>query len=118
MEVDFMVFHEANPHIYKYFKEYALKWIQSPGKKIIKISSKQIIGRIRWFLDVETEKTDFKINDAFTPHYARLFIKEFPQYENLFELRKLRAKNPVKDEFEFVEELPGIVLTQNPPNYL
>ncbi len=99
IELDFLVFHTANPHVYEHFKNYALKWINRPGKKTTKISSKQIIGRIRWFVEVEveTELTEFKINDAFTAHYARLFIKDFPQHRDLFEVRKLRTEKPQEE---------------------
>jgi len=89
IEKAFKKYHKNNPVIYLYYKKYALSWIITGAKKI---SSKQIIGRIRWEIEVEVHSVDnFKINDAFTAHYARLFTKEYPQYSNIFEFRKLRS---------------------------
>jgi len=87
----FLKFHRDNPEIYRLFKQYAFHMIKS--RKMKKISSKLIINRIRWEVYVETyrDPRDFKINDAFTAHYARLFIHDHPGYEDFLELRKLRS---------------------------
>jgi hypothetical protein len=56
------------------------------------VSSKQIIGFLRWEVALQIDsKDDFKINDAFTSHYARLFAKDHPEYEDIFNFRELRA---------------------------
>ena len=92
IEESFDQFHKDNPDIYTYFVQYALEWIQS--RKPRKISSKQIIGRIRWFLDVETEgeeAKDFKCNDAYSAYYSRKFCEQFPDHKQLFNFRNLRA---------------------------
>lgn len=88
----FKQFHKDNPIVYELFKRYAMNLIHV-GKK--KLSSKLIINRIRWEVYLET-KTDelYRINDAFTAHYARLFIEDFPQHEDKFEFRRLRADEP------------------------
>lgn len=59
-------------------------------------SFKEIINYIRWHVkfDVDTKDT-YKINDAFAPHFARLFIKEHPEYEDLIEVRELRDGSEV-----------------------
>jgi hypothetical protein len=85
----FEQFDQQNPDVYKMFVAYAKNWINTGARCI---SSKQIIGRIRWFHTVESYNgTDFKVNDAFTAHYARKFIGDYPQYKDKFELRELRA---------------------------
>lgn len=88
IEEAFQKYHEENPLVYEHFKTFALEWIASKSKKI---SSKQIIGRIRWFVAVETKDDNFKINDAYTAHYGRLFVKDYPQYIDNFFFRNLRA---------------------------
>jgi hypothetical protein len=91
IQQSFDQYHKDNPHIYAYFCQYALDWIKSGAKKI---SSKQIIGRIRWHLEVDVqgeEASKFKINDIYSAHYARLFVTDFPEYEELLEFRHLRA---------------------------
>lgn len=87
----FEQFHKDNPSIYSYFCSYALDWIKTGAKKI---SAKQIIGRIRWHLDVETkgeEAKSYKINDIMSSRYARKFIEDNPDYKEYFELRELRT---------------------------
>lgn len=85
----FKEFHEKNPKVYQLFKMQVQKALQR-GKK--KMSSKTILGFIRWEIYLQTHSNDeFKINDAYTSRYARLFIEDHPQYENIFNLRKLRS---------------------------
>jgi len=85
----FKEYHEANPFIYEYFKSYAFRMLDACNK----ISAKLIINRIRWEVRVETQAKDFKINDAFQAHYARLFLRDFPQYKKCMELRELRSEH-------------------------
>lgn len=43
---------------------------------------------MRWFTQVETDDPDgFKINDHWSPYYARMFVEDFPQYEHFVERR-------------------------------
>lgn len=94
----FSEFHRLNPKVYEQFKRLAFKAIYA-GKK--KISFKMILNVIRWevfiqtneptLFDNGTEQIKFKINDAYSSRYARLFIKHFPQHADKIELRKLRS---------------------------
>lgn len=89
IEDAFWRFHDENPHVFAHFIRYAMEAIKA-GKK--RLSSKLIINRIRWEMHLRTNSDDgFAINDAFTSHYARLFITKYPQYDSFFELRRLRA---------------------------
>ncbi len=84
-------FHRDNPKVYELFKSYALRAIDK-GKK--KASAKMLINAIRWEHYLETVTDDeYRINDAFTAYYARLFIRDFPDYDYLFELRAIRTKD-------------------------
>lgn len=84
----FYEFDRDNPHVYNLFKELAFKSIDAKKKKT---SAKMIINVIRWHFFLQTNTDDeFRINDAFTAHYARKFIEEFPEHKTMFELRKLR----------------------------
>ena len=83
-------FHEENPQVYDWFKKYAFHLIDKKGKE--KISSKLIINRIRWEIYMTTTtEGNYRINDAFTAHYSRLFVEDYPEYENMFEFRRLRS---------------------------
>ena len=88
IEEAFNKFHSENPLVYEYFKTFALEWIATGAKKI---SSKQIIGRIRWYVEVEVKGEPFKINDITTAYYARKFVSDYPAYMDKFEFRHLRS---------------------------
>lgn len=99
IEEAFRQFDKENPVIWDLFCRYAEVWINQQmhvngwrNAEKVRISSKQVIGRIRWYNTVETTGKDYKINDAFTAYYARKFVKAFPQYEKVFEMRERKAK--------------------------
>ena len=77
-------FHVKNPHVYQLFKRYALE----ASIRERRFSARTIIHRMRWFTQVETDDPDgFKINDHWSPYYARMFVEDFPQYEHFVERR-------------------------------
>ena len=83
-------FHEENPAVYGFFKTYADRAIRSGVKKL---SSKLIINRIRWeiYIQISGDET-YRINDAFTAHYARLYAEDYPEYAHMFEFRRIRSR--------------------------
>ena len=85
----FELFDKANPEVYNLFEMKALTAYQM-GKN--KMSSKLIINVIRWeaFIQTEDKFSTFKINDAYTSHYARKFALNNPSLKNLFNYRELR----------------------------
>lgn len=91
IEEAFKEFDTLNPHIYELFKKYLREWYRA-NKGQGKTSSKLIINRIRWEVMTTTTAQDFKINDAFTAHYARKFASEHPAFKDIFEYRELRSK--------------------------
>lgn len=83
-------YHKKNPRVYNLF---CIETFKAIKMKKTKLSSKMIINFIRWNMYLETVGSDeYKINDAFTPYYARLFEHEHPQYEGIFEKRRIRSK--------------------------
>jgi hypothetical protein len=89
----FNKFNEENPHIFIAFEEQALRAINKGRNKI---SSKLIINWIRWHEFLQSSDQNFKINDAYQSYYARFFIEKYPQYNKVFELRKLRNEEDGK----------------------
>lgn len=93
IEEAFERFDAENPHIYELFKKYLREWYKAnKHNPSAKTSSKLIINRIRWEVMTTTTADDYKINDAFTAHYARKFANEHPQFSHLFEFREIRSK--------------------------
>jgi len=95
----FNKFNEENPHIFKAFEEQALKAINNGRTKI---SSKLIINWIRWHEFLQSSDKNFRINDAYQSYYARFFIEKYPQYNDVFELRKLR--NEEEGQYMSIDE--------------
>lgn len=83
----FFDFHARNPEIYKQFKRFTKELLGSKPTRTI--GSQMIIERIRYelFLNKQDEREEYKINNNYAPGYARLFVKDFPEYDGLIRLR-------------------------------
>lgn len=86
----FKIFHKANPHVYKLFKKFA-RQAKEAGRD--RWSARDIVHRIRWFVNIETNDptSDFKINDHYSPYYARKLVKQDDSFDGFFEMRQLKA---------------------------
>ena len=82
----FQEFHYDNPEVYTMFKHFAFKAMDSGRRKY---SARAIMERLRWELNIQTKSEDYKINDHTIPHYARMFLRDFPDHEGFFETRSL-----------------------------
>lgn len=84
-------FHLTHPQVYLMFEKFALALINKGHKKL---GAKMIVERIRWEIAFENKVEDdkgFKINNDFVAHYARMFIKNHPQYKDYFEFRIIKS---------------------------
>jgi hypothetical protein len=87
-ESGFCEYHHKNPQVYGKFRELTLKTM---AKGFRHYSAKGIFELVRWYTGVTAEDPDgFKINNSYTPFYARLFMREYPQYDGFFFTRKSR----------------------------
>lgn len=84
----FAEFHKSNPKVYTYFKVY-FNYLHK-RKGWMRVSAKLIMERVRWEVIIKTGDPDFKINNNYTAHYARLFVKEHPEYKKCFEFRRVQ----------------------------
>ena len=84
---EFFEYHKNNPMIWKAFKNKAFEAIKRGFKHY---GSKGIFELIRWEDKGQINKDGFKVNNLYTPYYARLFSKEFPQYKDFFRTRKIK----------------------------
>ena len=80
---NFLEFDADNPEIYEMFKRFAL--IASQHRK--RYSARGIFHRLRWETMLTGRESDFKIDDGWSPHYARKFMNEYPKLEGFFETR-------------------------------
>ncbi len=91
---DFEAFHAENPDVYQLFERFTFEAIQAGRKRF---SARTVLHRIRWYTSVETrDPQGFKINDHWSPFYARMFHERYPAYAGFFELRE-----SVADEARF-----------------
>lgn len=88
IEDRFTKFNRNNPKVYELFKKFCLEAIKKGRKKL---GSKMIIERIRWHASVETTDEEFKISNDYTAHYARLFMRDYPDQYELFNTKPLRS---------------------------
>ena len=81
---DFEKYHHENPRIYHEIVKMA-KALKAAGRK--HYGMKGIFETIRYETAIKG-KGSFKINNNYTPHYARLVMENNPELKGFFELRK------------------------------
>lgn len=82
-------FHVANPQVYQLFRRFTLEAVNAGRKRF---SARTVLHRIRWYTAVETaDPSGFKVNDHWSPFYARMFIEDHPHLEGLFVTRTAYA---------------------------
>jgi hypothetical protein len=81
----FCLYDVENPHIWKEFQNLSFQLIE---RGFNKLSAELIYNQIRWLKYMQHGNDGFKINNNFKAFYARKFMKEFPVYNGIFELRK------------------------------
>lgn len=83
---NFVEFFWANLEIWRLFVRFA-DTVTERGYK--KFSARTIIERIRWETNLETKGEPVKINNDYTPYYARLYM--LYRKSDLFKLRYLKS---------------------------
>lgn len=85
---DFLAWLIANVHVFAEFERRAVEVSRFRRH----YSARTIVEVMRHETAIGQLSGEFKINDWFTPSMARLFVQMYPQHKNLFELRKIKAK--------------------------
>lgn len=83
----FNEFHRDNKHVYFLYRKFAFQLIESGHKRL---GSKMIVERIRYETAIKTTDQDYKINNDFTAHLARLFVRQHPEHSDKFVFKKLK----------------------------
>jgi len=81
-------FDNDNPKIWEMFERFTFELI-SKGRN--RHSARDVIHRIRWETALKTDDPNFKVNDHWSPCYARKFHKVHPRYDGFFSVRPSRA---------------------------
>jgi hypothetical protein len=81
---DFLKFHQAKPEIFRAFEKLTLETI---GRGFQHYSAKGILELVRWHTGVR-DSEEFKVNNNYTPLYARAFAKKHPNHRTFFRTRE------------------------------
>lgn len=88
LEQRFREFHASNPRVYELFVKFTLQVVRAGRKRY---GAFAILNRIRWHVEIETRGDEFKVNNNWSPFYARLFMQDHPQHDGFFETRASEA---------------------------
>lgn len=87
IQAQFDRYDSDHPAVYQLFRQYALVLLgKRPNRRF---GAKLILERIRWEFALDHSHDEYKINNNYSSRYARKFLKEFPQYTNNLETRRL-----------------------------
>ena len=88
-KIEWWEWHKSNPDVWRYFEKFSLEAV---NKGRTKISHWLIINRIRWEVAIVTTGKDFKISNDYIAFYARLWKARYPQYAELFTIKKMKGE--------------------------
>lgn len=94
-------FFSENPMVWKMFRHHTTELIEAGHKTM---SHRMIWETIRFNSMLETNGEPFKLNNNHLPFYAKLFMKRYPEYGQVFELREKKSK-PKGDLVAEIEKL-------------
>ena len=81
----FLTFHTANPHVYDNLVRFTR---EAKRAGLTKVGLSTLLGRCRWYLQIETTTDDaYRLNDHTGPYYARLIMRREPDLAGMFDLR-------------------------------
>jgi hypothetical protein len=92
LEASFWEFHRANPEVYLTLARLAKQAKHDHGKMI---GMKALFERVRWEMQIQTRRRDFKLNNNHTAFYARMLMKNEPELAGLFALRKQKIQSSI-----------------------
>lgn len=85
MKLTFEQYDAQNPAVWEMFQRFTFAVIRSGHRRF---SADSILHRIRWETTVAAKNSRFKVNNNFSADYARKFMRQFPEHNHFFEIRK------------------------------
>lgn len=85
----FEEFHRDNPVVYRTLVTLARQWVDQTGRHKMGINA--LVERTRWEVAITTSDPDFKINNSYAPYYARVIMRDEPDLDGIFDLRRSAA---------------------------
>jgi hypothetical protein len=88
-----MAFHAANPRVYEELRRLALTLYYRGHKHF---GAKLLTEQLRWmWMERTSDMSGYKINNNFVATYARLLMKQEPELQGVFNLRRVH-EDPMK----------------------
>lgn len=84
----FEAFHRANPAVYDALERMTAELVAA-GRTRVGIG--MLFEVLRWQHQLRTAGGDFKLNNNFRSRYARLLMDRHPEWNDVFELRRLHT---------------------------
>lgn len=89
LQMKFMEYHNDHPEVYELLKKYVLM-AKAANRETYSING--LFERIRWHVNVDTRDEDgFKMNNNYRSRYARMLMKDNPEFVGFFEIRELKS---------------------------
>ena len=90
-EQQFSEFHQRNPHVAINLVGLALALVRNGHKRG---SMTMLFNVLRWqqMMDTDDPHSEFKLNNNYTPYYARLITTMDPVLEGFFEMRHIKGE--------------------------
>jgi hypothetical protein len=82
-------FDAENPEVWKEFRRIAFELIEKGFKRY---GAKAIFEVIRYKKAIETNGSEFKLNNNLAAYYARKFINLYPNHADFFQTRKVKEE--------------------------
>lgn len=85
----FQEFHKKNPEVYKHFVRITRE-AHNKGKKTLSIWL--VANVVRWYVNMNTEdpNSEFKISNDYLSRYARLIMRQEPDLDGIFKIKRLK----------------------------
>jgi hypothetical protein len=83
-----LAFHRAHPEVLEELIKLT-EQAKAAGRR--KIGVKMLWERLRWTMKIERGLEDFKLNNNYHAHFARLIADRRPDLAGMFEFRELRT---------------------------
>lgn len=88
LDKKFWEFHKKNPQVFDELVALARK-AKAAGRK--RIGMQMLFEVIRWQRYINTKGDPYKINNNYASRYARIIPEKFPEFEGMFETRRIRS---------------------------
>jgi hypothetical protein len=88
IEARFWQFCQENPDVYRLFDKFTRELISRGHQNY---SADSVLHRIRWETSLQTSDEPFRLNNDFTPYFARRWMRDHADYQGFFRTRRLLA---------------------------